>query len=89
MSKETFKVAITALGGQVATAKALGVTQQAVSRWVTLGYAPVPAAGKICALSGVPLRSLVSDEVKAALVAADKPGMPRRAKKAAEVAALY
>ena len=67
MSHDIFKGAIATMGGQVKAAAMLGVTQQGVSRWVVNGYAPVPVAGKIALATGVPLRALVSDEVRDAL----------------------
>lgn len=56
--------AIAAAGGQVELARKLGVTQQAVSKWATLGYVPLKRAHEIEHVTGVPRRGLLSPLVR-------------------------
>lgn len=46
------------MGGQVALAEALGVSQPAVSRWVGRGYAPRDRILRIAELTGVDTQRL-------------------------------
>jgi DNA-binding transcriptional regulator YdaS (Cro superfamily) len=53
--------AITAAGGQVALAEALGVSQQAVSQWAKgKRFVPPRRAQEIEALYGIPRQSLMN-----------------------------
>lgn len=56
--------AIRAAGSQVLLAKALGVTQQAISAWLRRGWVPLRRAQEIEALYGVPRASLISPRVR-------------------------
>lgn len=46
------------LGGQISLAEALGVSQQAVSRWVRQGFAPTERVPRIAELADLPKRDL-------------------------------
>jgi DNA-binding transcriptional regulator YdaS (Cro superfamily) len=52
--------AIVAAGGQGALAKRLGLSQQAVSRWVKRGWVPVPHVAQVESMSGVPRARLLN-----------------------------
>lgn len=60
----SLKLAIAHMGGQVVAAKKLKLTQQAVSRWVVRGYAPVNYARALCLLSNFPAIDLIDPEIK-------------------------
>lgn len=49
--------------GQEQLAVALGVTQQAVSKWVKQGYAPIRRIPRITALTGVTARRLCDPHI--------------------------
>lgn len=51
--------AINTAGGQVKLAQALGVTQQAISIWLSRGYAPVERAVEIEHQFGVPRATMI------------------------------
>lgn len=55
--------AVAAAGSQEQLAEQLGVTQQAVSVWVTQGWAPRKRAVEIECLTGVPRSSLVDPKI--------------------------
>jgi len=52
--------AILAAGGQGALARKLGISQQAVSRWVKRGCVPVPHIVQIETMFGVPRTRLIN-----------------------------
>lgn len=56
--------AIQALGGQEALAAACGVTQPAVSRWVSRGWAPSKRWRVIAGATGVGVQDLALDMVR-------------------------
>lgn len=47
-------------GGQDPLAKRLGVKQQAVSKWIVAGHAPVSRAVQLSEMFGVPARKLMN-----------------------------
>lgn len=51
------------VGGQVALAEALGVSQPAVSAWVGKGFAPIDRIPRIAELSGVEPRRLCDPHI--------------------------
>lgn len=55
--------AVKEAGSQTQLARALGVTQQAISIWLHQGYAPPDRAREIEMLYGVPRASLVSPKL--------------------------
>ena len=57
------KNAVALAGNITALAKALGVTQQAVSLWVKAGYVPVKRAHQINKKYGVPISTLVKPSI--------------------------
>ncbi len=59
--------AIQKAGSQVALAELLGVTQQAISKWLHRGYVPVWRALEIENQLGVPREDLVSPKMRRAL----------------------
>lgn len=62
------QAAVTRVGSQVALARKLKVSQQAVGLWVRQGYAPERHVDKIKALTGVPSSALMRpDTVRRAL----------------------
>ena len=66
--RETIKTVIAAAGGsQIDLARALGVTQAAVSKWVMRGWVPLSRAREIEALYGVPRTSVADPKVVDAL----------------------
>ena len=56
-------LAVEMAGSQAKLAAKVGVTQQAVMKWVKRGYVPLPRAREIEALLGVPRNSLVDPKV--------------------------
>lgn len=56
-------LAVQMAGSQAKLAAKVGVTQQAVMKWVKRGYVPLPRAREIEALLGVPRNSLVDPKV--------------------------
>lgn len=63
MSKQKLKgvaLAIKRAGGQTQFAEALGVTQQAVSKWALQGYIPVLRVVEVEQLTKVPRSQLVN-----------------------------
>lgn len=54
------KVAVSAAGNQVALANQLGVSQQAVSKWLRRGWVPSRRAMEIEHLYGVPRQKLIN-----------------------------
>jgi len=56
-----------AVGDQPALADALGVSQQAVSKWVLQGFAPRERVARIAELTGVERRRLIDPKVIEAL----------------------
>lgn len=62
--RETIKTVIAAAGGsQIDLARVLGVTQAAVSKWVTRGWVPLARAREIEALYGVPRTGVADPKV--------------------------
>ena len=57
-AKSGIQQACDKLGGQVALSEGLGVTQQAVSRWVRQGFAPRWRVSQINELTGIAARDL-------------------------------
>lgn len=57
--------AVRAAGSQTALADRIGVTQQAINKWVRLGWVPMSRAVEIEKTFGVPCRDLVSPKLKA------------------------
>jgi DNA-binding transcriptional regulator YdaS (Cro superfamily) len=55
--------AVRVAGSQAKLAVQLGVTQQAVLKWVKQGYVPLPRAREIEALLGVPRNTLIDPKV--------------------------
>lgn len=55
--------AVEAVGTQAKLAAELGVTQQAVSNWVTQGWVPKDRAVEIECLTGVPRARLVDPKI--------------------------
>lgn len=55
--------AVAAVGSQLQLATRLGVTQQAVSNWVTQGWVPHKRAVEIECLTGVPRTRLVDPKI--------------------------
>lgn len=51
-------------GGQAALARQLGVSQQAVSKWVQRGFAPVNRVVEIEAQFGVPRHRLIDPKLR-------------------------
>jgi DNA-binding transcriptional regulator YdaS (Cro superfamily) len=51
------------MGGQLALADALGVTQPAVSHWVVRGFAPLERIPEIAELTGVERRRLCDPRI--------------------------
>lgn len=70
MSERGIDAAIKAVGSQVAVARALGVTEQAVSIWVKRGWVPARRAVELEQLTGVARADLVSQRLRE-LVGAD------------------
>ena len=58
-----FKAVKTA-GSQTALAEAMGVSQQAISKWIRFGWVPVDRAVEIEGLYGSPRRELVSPKLR-------------------------
>lgn len=56
--------AIKAAGNQTKLADALGVSQQAISKWTRLGWVPVDRAIEIEAQYGIPRRDLVNPKLR-------------------------
>lgn len=55
--------AVATIGGQKAAAELLGVSQQAVSRWLTgIDWTPVRRARQLEAQTGVPAASMVNPD---------------------------
>ena len=66
--RETIKTVIAAAGGsQIDLARVLGVTQAAVSKWVTRGWVPLARAREIEALYGVPRTKVANPTIVDAL----------------------
>lgn len=59
--------AVTAAGGQGPLAEACGVTQSAVSRWVTQGWVPWQKWGVVTRATGVPQERLAHPQIAAVL----------------------
>lgn len=57
--------AVAAAGSQTNLAKALGITPQAVQRWVTQGYVPAFRVIEVAAATGVAAEELALDLVRA------------------------
>lgn len=57
--------AITAAGGQTALAKKVGVSPQAVHRWISQGFVPRGRIGSVAAATGVSVAELALDFVRA------------------------
>lgn len=58
--KTGIEEAIETAGGQVKLAERLGVTQQAVSLWLSKGYVPTGRVVEVEALFGVPRAKLIN-----------------------------
>lgn len=56
--------AVALAGTQDKLAQLLGVTQQAVAKWVSRGWVPVRRAQEIEAITGVPRASLLNPRLK-------------------------
>lgn len=56
--------AVKLAGGQVALARLLGVTQQAISIWLRRGYVPLRRAQEIEAQLGVPRNALIAPHIQ-------------------------
>lgn len=56
--------AVKAAGSQTALADAMGVTQQAINKWVKKGWVPVDRAIEIEGIYGIPRRELVSQKLR-------------------------
>lgn len=56
--------AVKAAGSQTALADAMGVSQQAINKWVKKGWVPVDRAIEIEGLYGIPRRELVSSKLR-------------------------
>lgn len=56
--------AVKEAGSQTALAEAMGVSQQAISKWVRLGWVPTERAIEIEAMYGVPRRELVAPKLR-------------------------
>jgi len=54
------QIALAAAGSQARLSQALGVSQQAVSKWLQRGWAPAERAAEIEFLYGVPRRKLMN-----------------------------
>lgn len=55
--------AIKTAGSQIALAEALGVSQQAVSSWLAMGYVPLERAREIEAMYGIPRAQLINPRI--------------------------
>lgn len=55
--------AVRQVGGQVALARLLGVSQQAISIWVRRGFVPLPRAQEIEAQLGIPRTTLIDPKI--------------------------
>ena len=66
--KRGIDLAVEAAGSQGKLAAQLGVTQQAVLRWVSKGFVPLRRAQEIEALFGVPRARLADPRVLSLLV---------------------
>lgn len=58
-----------AVGNQAALARGLGVTEQAICKWVKQGWVPVRRAKQIEELTGVPRKDLINPRLLALLSA--------------------
>ena len=58
-------------GGQAEFAKAMGVTQQAVSQWASRGWVSIERAVEIEALTGIPRIALINPDVAKRLAGSD------------------
>lgn len=56
--------AIERAGSQANLAELLGCTQQAISKWQVRGWAPLKRAKQIALASPIPIRELVSPDLK-------------------------
>lgn len=63
MQSKGVDLAVEMSGSQAKLAAKVGVTQQAVMKWVKRGYVPLPRAREIEALLGVPRSTLVDPKV--------------------------
>lgn len=55
--------AVKLAGGQVALARELGVTQQAISNWLKNGYVPIRRVSEIEATFGIPRHDLIDPRI--------------------------
>ena len=56
--------AVKAAGSQTALAEAMGVSQQAISKWIRFGWVPVDRAIEIESMYAIPRRELVSPKLR-------------------------
>lgn len=56
--------AIDRAGGATALARAVGVSRQTVAYWLSVGHVPSRHVDVVARLTGVPVRDLVSREIR-------------------------
>jgi DNA-binding transcriptional regulator YdaS (Cro superfamily) len=66
-TKSGIREACDIVGGEQLLASALGISQQAVSRWVLKGFAPLDRVPAIAALTGIERKRLCDPRVLAAV----------------------